>query len=125
MMFYHRHKEFVGATALLVTLLVPTLYATMLKESLEAVDVKLSEYKIEMPGTLPAGPTTFNVVNTGNKKHNLEIKGQGTDQKLKSDLEQGESGTMQIDLKPGTYQASCPVGNHDHKGMKLEFKVTP
>jgi len=108
-----------------VTLLAPALYAAMLKESLDTMKVTLSEYKIEMPASLPPGPTTFNVTNTGSKKHNLEIKGQGTDEKLDSDLKQGETGTMQIDLKPGAYQALCPVGNHDHKGMKFEFTVTP
>ena len=39
------------------------------------VDVRLTEYKIEMPTTLAAGRTTFNITNEGKEKHTFEIKG--------------------------------------------------
>lgn len=88
------------------------------------IDVTLNEYKIEMPSTLAPGLTTFKVMNAGSKKHNFKIEGNGIENKLKSDLKHGESGTMQVDLKPGTYEASCPIFGHEHKGMKLELTVT-
>jgi uncharacterized cupredoxin-like copper-binding protein len=62
-----------------------------------------------MPTTLAAGPTTFKVTNTGNKKHDFRIEGNGIKEKLKSNLKQGESGTLQVDLKPGKYKVYCPV----------------
>src|SRR5436309_1457962 len=37
------------------------------------VDVHLSEYAIQMPQTLPAGPTTFVVHNDGKKIHSFRI----------------------------------------------------
>jgi hypothetical protein len=33
------------------------------------VEVKLTEYKIEMPALIGAGATTFNVTNTGGETH--------------------------------------------------------
>ena len=88
-----------------------------------AVNVTLSEYKIDMPGSLPAGPTTFNITNTGSKTHTFKIEGNGIEEKLKSSLKEKESGTLHVDLKPGTYKVTCPVMGHTHKGMQLELKV--
>jgi len=90
-----------------------------------SVDVRLTEYKIEMPTTLAAGRTTFNITNEGKEKHTFEIKGQGIDKRLGSDLKSGERGTLQADLKPGNYTVNCPVANHDEKGMKMQVTVAP
>ena len=88
------------------------------------VNVTLSEYKIDMPSSLPAGPTTFHITNSASKKHTLKIEGNGIEEKLKSSLKEKESGTLQVDLKPGTYKVTCPVMGHTHKGMSMELKVT-
>jgi len=119
------HKPIIGSILLLGSLLTGGLCAAAPEETGNAVNVTLSEYKIEMPQTLRAGLTTFTVTNTGTKKHTLEIKGHGVDEKLKSVLKEGESGTMQVELKPGVYRFSCPVGDHEDKGMTLNVKVTP
>ena len=87
------------------------------------VNVTLSEYKIDMPSSLPAGPTTFNVTNSGSKKHTFKIEGNGIEEKLKDSLKERESGTLKVDLKPGTYKVTCPVMGHTHKGMSMELKV--
>lgn len=89
-----------------------------------SVDVKLSEFTIEMPTTLPAGPTTFNVTNIGKLPHNIEIEGNDIEVELESDLGSGESGVLQVDLTPGTYKVYCPVGNHEGRGMVLELTVS-
>jgi len=123
-MRYDSHKQIIGWALLLGLVLTPGL-AIASEDQGKTVNVALSEYKIDMPSTLTAGPTTFTVTNTGSKKHTLEIKGNGVDEKLKSALNQGESGTMQVVLKPGNYTASCPVGDHEHKGMTMKIKVTP
>jgi uncharacterized cupredoxin-like copper-binding protein len=88
------------------------------------VNVTLSEYKIDMPSSLPAGPTTFNVTNAGSKKHTFKIEGNGIEEKLKSSLNEKESGALHVDLKPGTYKVTCPAMGHTHKGMTMELKVT-
>ncbi|MGH9457666.1 MAG: cupredoxin domain-containing protein [Thermoanaerobaculia bacterium] len=88
------------------------------------VDVALTEYRIEMPATLPAGPVTFQITNSGTMPHNFEIEGQGIEEELPQDLQPGESGTLEADLQPGTYTIYCPVGNHRSEGMELQLTVT-
>src|SRR3984957_12430232 len=38
-----------------------------------SVEVKLTEYRIEMPASISAGATTFKVTNTGEETHGFEI----------------------------------------------------
>jgi uncharacterized cupredoxin-like copper-binding protein len=90
------------------------------------VEVRLSEWKIEMPGSLPAGSTRFKVVNAGTKKHTFKIEGPGIEKKLAKDLKAGETGELSVDLKPGTYHVNCPIGfgAHKRKGMASTLTVT-
>jgi uncharacterized cupredoxin-like copper-binding protein len=89
------------------------------------VQVTLSEYSIEMPATLPAGRTRFEIRNAGQLPHNFEIEGQGIEEELEEDLAAGQSGVLEVDLQPGTYRVYCPVGNHDEEhGMTTELTVT-
>jgi len=88
-----------------------------------SVEVKLTEYKIEMPATLSAGTTTFAVTNAGERTHGFEIEGNGIEKALQPRLKKGESGTLQVDLKPGTYKAYCPVFGHKMRGMSLNVNV--
>jgi uncharacterized cupredoxin-like copper-binding protein len=87
------------------------------------VEVKLTEYKIEMPPLIGTGATTFNVTNTGHETHGFEIEGNGIEKVLKPRLRKGESGSLQVDLKPGTYKVSCPVIGHKWHGMSLDLTV--
>ena len=87
------------------------------------VEVKLTEYKIEMPASLGSGATTFNVTNTGNETHGFEIEGNGIEKALKPRLKKGENGSLQMDLKPGTYKVYCPVIGHRWHGMSLDLTV--
>ena len=90
--------------------------------------VNLTEWKIEMPTSLQAGATTFKITNSGKETHNLKIQGQGLEKALSKNLKPGESGELQVDLKPGTYKVYCPVGagptSHDSKGMAFQLVVT-
>ena len=88
------------------------------------VQVKLDEYRIHMPTTIPAGHTIFQVANTGKHEHNIRITGHGVDAALSHDLKPGESEDLTIDLKPGTYKVDCPVGPHASLGMRLNLTVT-
>jgi uncharacterized cupredoxin-like copper-binding protein len=87
------------------------------------VEVKLTEYKIEMPTLIGTGATTFNVTNTGNETHGFEIEGNGIEKALKPRLKKGENGSLQVDLKSGTYKVYCPVIGHKWHGMSLDLTV--
>ena len=97
--------------------------ATAPQSAKGSVEVKLREYKIEMPAFIGAGATTFNVTNTGNETHGFEIEGSGIEKALKPRLKKGESGSLQVDLKPGTYKVYCPVIGHKWHGMSLDLTV--
>ena len=89
-----------------------------------AVEVTLTDFRIDMPATLPAGPTTFQITNAGKSEHNFEVEGQGIETELAQNLQPGESGTLEVDLRPGTYHVYCPVANHEERGMEMELMVT-
>jgi len=91
--------------------------------SANTVEVTLKEFVIEMPKTLPPGPTVFNIRNTGTFQHNIEIAGQGIDKKLATNLNAGEEAALEVDLKPGEYHVYCPVGKHEERGMTLQLTV--
>jgi uncharacterized cupredoxin-like copper-binding protein len=88
-----------------------------------AVEVKLTEYKIEMPASVGAGVTTFKVTNAGEETHGFEIEGNGIEKALKPRLKKGGSSSLQVDLKPGTYKVYCPVHGHKMRGMSLDLTV--
>ena len=88
-----------------------------------SVEVKLTEYKIEMPASVSAGATTFTVTNTGKETHGFEIEGNGIEKAIKPRLKKGESGSLQMDLKPGNYKVYCPVLGHKGRGMSLDLTV--
>jgi uncharacterized cupredoxin-like copper-binding protein len=88
-----------------------------------SVEVRLTEYKIEMPASLGAGVTTFKVTNAGEETHGFEIEGNGIEKALKPRLKKGESSSLQVDLKPGTYKVYCPVHGHKTRGMSLDLTV--
>jgi len=88
------------------------------------VQVTLLDGEIEMPDTLTAGATIFEISNVGALVHNLEIEGQGIEEVLENDLQPGESATLTVDLQPGTYEVYCPVADHAERGMRLTLTVT-
>ena len=87
------------------------------------VNVTMSEYKFDMPSTLKPGKTAFIVKNAGKKTHNIEIKGNGIDQKFAANLRPGQSRVLQVVLKRGIYDVTCPVDFHMMKGMTAKVTV--
>jgi uncharacterized cupredoxin-like copper-binding protein len=87
------------------------------------VEVKLTEFTIEMPTTVPVGPVTFSVTNAGTMEHNFEVEGQGIEKKFDTNLKPGETRSLRVDLPAGTYTIYCPVDDHQKRGMQLELKV--
>lgn len=112
---------------LLFSLAAPTV-ATAAEEPQKAaagtVEVKLSEYAIAMPQTLPAGPTTFVVHNQGKKIHSFKIEGPGLAELLAKPVPPEEIENLQVTLQPGEYKIYCPIGSHEAKGMTMKLTVT-
>ena len=88
------------------------------------VEVELVEYSIHMAASLPEGPVTFLIKNTGLFEHNVRFIGEGIDVALERNLAGGESAELKVDLKPGEYYVTCPVGPHDAFGMHLDLTIT-
>ncbi len=109
------------AGVLLVLLMVVPL---VLAQEANEVEVTLIDGQINMVDSLPAGPTTFMITNEGTKEHSFEIEGNGIEEVLEPNLQPGESGTLEVDLLPGTYEVYCPVGDHKAEGMTMQLTVT-
>jgi plastocyanin len=88
-----------------------------------AVDVKLTEYAIDMPHTLPPGPTTFKLHNEGKKVHRFKIEGPGIDGAMSDEVSPRQTGSLDLTLQPGEYKVTCPIGSHSMKGMSLTVTV--
>ena len=89
----------------------------------QKINVTMAEYHFTMPATAKAGKTTFVIKNAGRKEHTFAIKGEGIDQKLSPNPKPGQTATMQVDLKPGTYNITCPVDLHTMRGMRTTLTV--
>jgi uncharacterized cupredoxin-like copper-binding protein len=89
----------------------------------QEVEVKITEFKIEMPATIAAGPTTFTVTNTGSDQHSFEIEGNGMEKQLATPLQSGQTKTLQVKLEPGTYEVYCSVEGHKMLGMSRTLTV--
>lgn len=92
-------------------------------DTARTVQVALSEFKIHMPTTLPAGLTVFHVVNTGDMEHDIEFTSPDMDVHLDANLKPGDEGDLRVDLQPGEYRVWCPVGRHALRGMDLTLTV--
>jgi plastocyanin len=90
----------------------------------ESIDVSETDFKLNPSDpTVKAGQVSINATNDGQTTHNIEIEGNGIEEtELPNDLAPGDSGTLTVDLKPGTYEWYCPVANHRDLGM--EGKIT-
>lgn len=89
----------------------------------ETVPVKLAGHDIDMPASIPAGPTSFQVTNQGDTVHGFEVEGLGLEEEI--EVPPGETRTLEVSLEPGTYRIYCPVADHSERGMELPLKVLP
>jgi FtsP/CotA-like multicopper oxidase with cupredoxin domain len=86
----------------------------------QSVHFALSEFAIEGPTEIAAGPTTFEVTNHGSVGHNLSLEeGPAT-----PDLAAGETTTLDVgELGPGTYTIFCSIAGHRDAGMEATLTV--
>jgi uncharacterized cupredoxin-like copper-binding protein len=88
------------------------------------VKVNLNEWTMGMSDMKVKGPVSFEVVNDGKFPHALAIEGKIGDQSFELStgwLKAGEKTTLTVNLPAGTYNAYCPVGEHESKGMKSDL----
>ena len=72
-----------------------------------------------------AGQYTFTAVNKGHLEHDLVINGPGvSDAKTQALLAPGQSGSVTVTLKAGTYDIFCGVPGHKAQGMNVNIKVS-
>ncbi|HWM23445.1 MAG TPA: cupredoxin domain-containing protein [Chthoniobacterales bacterium] len=87
------------------------------------VEVTITDTGVQMPRSLRAGKTAFIVANSGKQKHNFEIEGENLDKSFWFAIAPKDSKTMQVDLKPGTYEAHCSVDEHAGKEARVKLAV--
>jgi len=90
-----------------------------------AVTVKLSEWKVELsrPSIKP-GSVAFTITNVGSIPHAFEVEGKGVERETEV-IQPGSSTTLTLELKPGTYELYCPIGDGSHEklGMMTHLQV--
>jgi plastocyanin len=68
-----------------------------------------------------AGQVTLKLVNDSQIPHAIEIEGNGVEEETKTITQ--STADVTVDLKPGTYEYYCPVGDHK-KTMKGTLTVS-
>jgi plastocyanin len=84
----------------------------------------LRDYAVDLtPGAVAPGTVQIAVANTGQRTHNLRLRGEGVDART-ADLLPGETATLAVALtRPGTYALLCDVAYHQQKGMVAVLAV--
>jgi uncharacterized cupredoxin-like copper-binding protein len=111
------------AAVFVSTLLHVTGFAMAGDAPIPIIEVKLTEFAVELPKTVPVGKMIFSVTNAGTVEHNFEVEGQGIEQKFDINLQPGETKNLHVDLPVGKYTVYCPVNDHKKRGMELELMV--
>jgi hypothetical protein len=96
-------------TAALAALPILTACGNNAAEGPEAqtVEVHLKDSAIQMPASIPSGPTTFEVVNDGNQALSFEIDGPARLEEAPT-VQPGQSASVDMVLDPGTYRVHIP-----------------
>jgi uncharacterized cupredoxin-like copper-binding protein len=91
----------------------------------QAISIDESEFKLD-PSSVEvdqAGMVTFEVTNSGQIDHALEVEGQGVEEETET-IEPGETAELTVDLsKEGSYEIYCPIDGHRDSGMEGTLTV--
>ncbi len=90
-----------------------------------AVTVSLTEWKVAVSTSrVSAGPAVFAVTNRGTIPHAFEVEGRGLERRTRL-LQPGQTDTLALTLRAGSYELYCPVGedSHKHLGMLTHLDV--
>ena len=88
------------------------------------VPIGLKEYELE-PGKIKVAPgkVTFVLRNEGRFAHNFNVEGPGIDTTAEK-FSPGRTVRLEVALQEGEYKISCPLSNHDQRGMHGTLVVT-
>ena len=91
-----------------------------------SVTVVLREFEFEpKPLKAKAGKVLFLLLNRGTVDHDFMIPSvMGTMEHEKDLVKPGRSKTIEIELKPGTYEVICTIPGHQDAGMKVQLEVS-
>lgn len=94
-------------------------------EPVQAVDVALLEWLIDLPEEMRAGQVNFVVTNEGSEPHSLVIEGQDFSAELPRPLDPDQTTILNATLPAGEYVVYCPLdnGSHREKGMEATLVV--
>lgn len=89
------------------------------------VEIVLRDFSLN-PNTVmvSAGRTTFVLKNEGRYTHDFRVESEGVDETAPK-VGAGRTGTWTLTLAPGVYRISCPISNHDERGMEGTMTVVP
>lgn len=88
------------------------------------VNVAAIDFSLTLDASeVEAGTVTFVVQNNGSVHHDFAVRGNGVEQKT-SMIGPGESASLSVDVKPGTYTYFCTIPGHEQAGMSGTFTVT-
>jgi len=86
----------------------------------QVIGYTLTEFAIDGPAEIGAGPVELQVGNEGSVLHNLTLDGGPAT----PDLNAGESATLDLGtLDPGTYLIFCSIAGHREAGMEATLNV--
>ena len=85
--------------------------------------VDLTEWAVRPAyATLAGGRVVFNVANLGEDDHNLSVRGDGIEYG-RVDGAPGNTGSLVLQLRPGTYTLYCSLQGHEEQGMSADVSV--
>jgi type IV secretory pathway VirB10-like protein len=85
--------------------------------------VDLSEWIVRPTyRTLATGRVVFSTANLGEDDHNLSVRSGGTEYG-KVDVAPGDTGSLVLQLAPGTYTLYCSLQGHEELGMRADISV--
>jgi uncharacterized cupredoxin-like copper-binding protein len=91
----------------------------------QTISIDESEFKLD-PSSVKvdqAGMVTFEVTNSGQIDHALEVEGQGVEEETET-IEPSETAELTVDLsKEGSYEIYCPIDGHRDSGMEGTLTV--
>ncbi len=103
----------------------PSSPATAPAAGAKTVTATENEFHIKLSQqTFATGSYTFQATNSGTIPHALTIDGPGVSDVSTGILKPGQSGTMTVALKDGSYNVYCPVDHHKAEGMSVNITVS-
>jgi plastocyanin len=81
------------------------------------IEIAFTEYEMK-PDKIRVGPgaVTFVLRNKGRFAHNFHVEGPGVDAHAEK-FSPGTTIRLEVALQEGEYKLSCPLSNHDQRGM--------